>query len=324
LQPVRALGAAQVKWPRMSRLIMIMTWLARVAVSGLVFAGASGAQPGQTLEITSPTEGAVIYSGQTLAVTVKADASAFRSVTAYIPGNGARMAELAGPPYQFSIPVSPEIPSGPNKSLMAVGIPKSGGDPVYAAIDVDIERPDLPRRLKLNLEIIRFGFVGEEAPQSVTGVFADGSLAGLEDSTYTSYSSDTPAVATVDWRGMATAVAPGKANITITYAPPSIGSIAVRVPVTVPPPIVVSPPTSSLHASQTELFVASLAMNPNLDQSVRWSIYPALGSIDDTGLYAAPSSVAARESVTVTATSVADPTKSGSAKVWILPRLAKK
>ena len=70
--------------------------------------------------------------------------------------------------------------------------------------------------------------------------------------------------------------------------------------------------------------MASLAINPNLDQSVKWSIYPALGGIDDTGLYTAPSSVAARQSVTVTATSVADPTKSGSAKVWILPRLAKK
>jgi hypothetical protein len=180
----------------------------------------------------------MIYSGQTLAVTVKADASAFRSVTVYIPGNGAREAELAGPPYQFSIPVSPEIPSGPNKSLMAVGIPKSGGAPVYAAIDVDIERPDLPRRLKLNAGIVIFRYVGEELPLDVTGVFADSSLADLEHSTYASYTSDTPAVATVDWRGMVTVVAPGKANITITYAPPSIGSIAARVPVTVPPPLV--------------------------------------------------------------------------------------
>ena len=301
-----------------------VAWLARAASSGVVAVGASGALLSQPLQITAPAEGAVVYSGRPLTVTVDADPFAFESVMVFSPDTERRRTVLTAPPYRFAVTVSPETPSGPHKTISAMGIPRFGGNPIHTGIDVDIERPDLPRQLKLNLEIIRFGFVGEETPQSVTGVFADGSLAGLEDSTYTSYTSDTPAVATVDWRGMVTAVAPGKANITITYAPPSIGKIAVRVPVTVPPPIVVLPPTSSLRASQTEGFVASLAINPELDQSVRWSINPALGSIDDTGRYTAPSSVAARQSVTVTATSVADPTQSASAKVWILPRLAKK
>jgi hypothetical protein len=160
---------------------------------------------------------------------------------------------------------------------------------------------------------------GSEAPQSITGVFADGSLVGLEDSTYIAYSSDTPAVATVDWRGVVTAVAPGRATITITYATPSSGSILAKVPVAVPPPLLVLSESSFLYVSESEEFAAALAIDPNLDQSVKWSINPKMGSIDDTGDYTAPPSVALRQGVTVTATSVADPSISPSARVWILP-----
>jgi uncharacterized protein YjdB len=273
----------------------------------------------QTLQITAPADGALVYSGQTLTVTVNADPLAFQSVTVFSPDTEGKGTVLIAPPYQFSVAVSPETPSGPYKTILAMGIPPFGGSPVYTAIDVDIERPDLPQQLKLNLETIRFGFVGEEAPQSVTGVFADGSLVGLESSTYISYTSDTPAVATVDWRGMVTAVAPGKANITINYTTPSAGSISAQVPVTVPPPIVVLPSASSLYLSQSEPLAASLAIDPALDQSVTWSMSPQLGSIDQTGNYTAPSTVPSWTGVTVTATSVADPTKSASAQIWIFP-----
>jgi hypothetical protein len=126
---------------------------------------------------------------------------------------------LTAPPYRFSVPISPGTRSGPHKGIVVIGTPPFGGAPVYAGREVDIERPDLPRR-KLNLDSINFRFVGKELPQSITGVFADGSWAGIEDSTYLAYSSDTPAVATVDWRGVVTAVAPGKATITITYTTP--------------------------------------------------------------------------------------------------------
>jgi hypothetical protein len=60
-------------------------------------------------------------------------------------------------------------------------------------------------------------------------------------------------------------------------------------------------------------------MPPDVDPTVTWSISPQLGSIDQTGLYSAPSSVASWQGVTVTATSVADPTKSASAQVWVFP-----
>ena len=276
----------------------------------------------QTLKITSPADGAVVYAGETLTVTVQAEPSAFQSVFVSIGDKERQIIVLTAQPYQFSVRVSAETPSGPHKSVLAVGFPSNGGSPVYSSIDIDIERLDLPRKLQLELGSVHFGYVGEETPLGVTGVFADGSWVGLEDSAFTGYSSDTPTVATVDRRGMVTAVAPGHANITIKYTSPSGGSISARVPVGVPPPLVVLPNTSSLYTSQTEELAASLAIDPSLDHAVTWSIHPALGSIDNAGRYTAPAALSSWQGVTVTATSVADPKISGSAKVWVFPPIA--
>ena len=272
----------------------------------------------QNLRITSPKDGSVVYSGRDLEVTVEADPSVFRSVT--IMGLPGIPPVLTSPPYRFSIPVPSGTPSGPNSSFVALGVPRSGGSPVYSSVRVDVERAETPERLKLGLENVSFRFVGEEALMNVTGVFADGSLTGLEYSTYTTYSSDAPSVATVDARGDVTAVAPGNANITITYTAPSGKVLSAKVPATVPVPIVVLPKTSSVYPSQSEELAVTLAINPDLDQSVEWSLSPQLGHIDENGIYTAPDSVASRQKVIVKARCVADPTKSASAEVWILPR----
>ncbi len=61
-------------------------------------------------------------------------------------------------------------------------------------------------------------------------------------------------------------------------------------------------------------------MPPGVDTSVTWVPNPPLGSIDPTtGLYTAPSSIPSLQGITVTATSVADPTKTASATVWLFP-----
>ena len=50
-----------------------------------------------------------------------------------------------------------------------------------------------------------------------------------------------------------------------------------------------------------------------------WSTSPSVGTVSSTGLYTAPSTIASQQVVTVTATSVADPTKSASASVTLIP-----
>jgi uncharacterized protein (TIGR03437 family) len=86
----------------------------------------------------------------------------------------------------------------------------------------------------------------------------------------------------------------------------------------IPPPgfVQVSPTTVTLSASQTAQFTATLT--GFADNSVTWSLSPSVGSISN-GLYTAPSSISSSQAVTITATSVADPTKSGTATVQLTP-----
>jgi RHS repeat-associated protein len=79
----------------------------------------------------------------------------------------------------------------------------------------------------------------------------------------------------------------------------------------------VSPATSSLNAGQTQQFTATVN---DANTAVTWSISPTgAGSINSTGLYTAPATVTSPQTVTVTATSQADTSKSGSATVTLYP-----
>ena len=88
------------------------------------------------------------------------------------------------------------------------------------------------------------------------------------------------------------------------------------------PPVAVSvtPATATLTGGLTEQFTATVTNANPSETGVTWTIAPAgVGSINTSGLYTAPSSVTSQQTVTITATSVADPTKSASATVTLLP-----
>ena len=90
--------------------------------------------------------------------------------------------------------------------------------------------------------------------------------------------------------------------------------------VIVTPAITVSltPPVSSLAANQTVQFAATV--NGSLNQAVTWSVVPlGVGTVSPSGLYTSPAAVSSPQTVTVTATSVADPTKSASSSVALSP-----
>ena len=78
----------------------------------------------------------------------------------------------------------------------------------------------------------------------------------------------------------------------------------------------VSPSTTTLFSGQTQQFTATV--NNSANPAVTWTINPTgVGSISSTGLYTAPSSVTALQTVTITATSQADTSKSATATVTL-------
>ena len=75
-----------------------------------------------------------------------------------------------------------------------------------------------------------------------------------------------------------------------------------------------SPQTVSLSQNQTQQFIATVTGSANT--AVTWSLSPNMGTLV-AGLYTAPSSISVPQTVTVTATSQADPTQSASATVML-------
>jgi hypothetical protein len=72
----------------------------------------------------------------------------------------------------------------------------------------------------------------------------------------------------------------------------------------------------TLTQSQTQQFTATVTGTSNT--AVNWSINPVVGTVS-SGLYTAPGSIAGAQTVTVTATSVADGSKSASGTVSLTP-----
>jgi hypothetical protein len=286
----------------------------QIAALALIACGVVAGQA-PTLTITSPANGAVVPSGQTLTVTVAASGGNFQGV--WLGGNlDVIFQPVAGSSYQFTAVIPATTHSG-TYWLTAGGAVQPSAQVNEASISIDVERPDAPVALANDSRTLGLEYVGDSEYLLVDGTFADGSKVELQRSSLTTYASDNPAVATVDSTGLVTATGPGITNIKITN-----NGASTTVPVSVPQWVNVMPASISLNPSGTEQFVARVQMLPGTDLSVAWSIQPALGSIDGRGVYTAPFSVDSATRVVVTATSVADPTKSRSAEVLLLPPIA--
>ena len=79
----------------------------------------------------------------------------------------------------------------------------------------------------------------------------------------------------------------------------------------------ISPTTVSLNASQAQQFTASVTGSSNT--AVNWTFNPQIGTLTANGLYTAPASVTAAQTVNVIATSQADSTQSAVATVSLIP-----
>ena len=112
---------------------------------------------------------------------------------------------------------------------------------------------------------------------------------------------------------------PGPHTLTATAKDTSGNTASSSITVTVNNAVIsvtLTPVAVSLGQGQSQLFTASVANATN--QSVTWSINPAVGSILPTGAYTAPSTVTSAQTVTVTATSSANSSKVGTATINLI------
>jgi len=126
----------------------------------------------------------------------------------------------------------------------------------------------------------------------------------------------------------APATVPSPAQVTVkaasAFAPNSYRTATVTI--IRPVAVSISPTTAAVVAGNARQFIATVTGTTN--HNVTWSVTGkgcsgvACGTITATGLYGAPGSVPNPAEVTVTATSVVDPSKSSNATVTILPPVA--
>jgi hypothetical protein len=139
------------------------------------------------------------------------------------------------------------------------------------------------------------------------------------------------AVGMISTSGVFTApsAVPSPATVTVTAVsvadPAQSGSAQVTITTAAPPPapvgVSVAPATASLQTGATQDFTATVTNSSNA--TVTWRVNgvaggnATVGAISTSGVYSAPSMVPSPATVTVSAVSAADPTRSGSARVTI-------
>jgi hypothetical protein len=166
------------------------------------------------LQITSPADGAIVRPGQTVTVVVTPNSGAsFTRI--FVDGHfpiGASPA-VSAPPYQLSLPIPQEIAAG-SYPITAFGVRPGQNAGRSNSIKLDVE-PSLPvTAIRLDSKAITFKHVGDKIPVSVWGTFSDGSTMDITYSSGITYTMVNSTIATVDKRGVVTAVGHGSMSAT--------------------------------------------------------------------------------------------------------------
>ena len=187
-----------------------------LAVSFADFHATYGRQTQPALQISSPAEGTLVNTGQTISVSVSSPANlTFTSIAIIGPGGPADVNTSAPATFSLTIP-SNAVPG--SYLLTAVGKTSAGAAVFSKRVAIIVERPDTPTRLSNDIPAIPFQAPGDFEYLRISGTFPDGSVVNVTESTYLSFSSSNPAVATVNAKGLVRAVAPGKAIIEAAYS----------------------------------------------------------------------------------------------------------
>jgi beta-glucanase (GH16 family) len=112
-----------------------------------------------------------------------------------------------------------------------------------------------------------------------------------------------------------TGLAPGSVTLTVTLPGAQPASATAEVAGTLS--ISITPATVTLRPLQTQVFTTAISNSAN--PAVTWTLSPSVGSLSAAGIYTTPASISTAQTVTVKATSVADPAKSVTGIISLSP-----
>jgi hypothetical protein len=131
-------------------------------------------------------------------------------------------------------------------------------------------------------------------------------------------------VGTVSASGLYTAPATISAQQTVQLIATSVAdsaksavAVITLIPPAPPVSVSVSPASVSLGQGQSQQFAAAVTGATNT--AVTWSLSAPVGTVSASGLYTAPATISAQQTVQVIATSVADPSRRASASITLTP-----
>jgi Chitobiase/beta-hexosaminidase C-terminal domain/FG-GAP-like repeat len=169
------------------------------------------------LEIVSPVSGAIMNPGETVSVSVQSiGGNSYSNAIAIGSAPMGFGSLLSAVPGQSSLAIPSNIPLGAYP-LTASGITASGQTVDSDSISIDVERSDLPNTISAIMPSMTFRAPGGTAPLILNAVFADGSVLDVTRSSYVTYSSATPSVASIGSNGIVTALSPGYGILTAAY-----------------------------------------------------------------------------------------------------------
>jgi uncharacterized protein (DUF1800 family) len=292
----------------------------RIAISltgilALLLAGCSGltssewAPHNQGISI-SPSTG-TLRGGATQAFTTKTTETLTWSVNGVVGGNATTGTISSSGQY-----TAPEFP--PASNSVSITATEISDNTKTATATLTLQNP-LPQITAVSPAAISVGAF----TVTINGAhFATGAAAQLNGATLTTTRvSSTQLTAT----GNITSSQIGNVMFTVKNPDPGgAGSASMSAQVTNTPAITIqiAPGSASLHPGGTQAFSAAVTGTAN--SAVTWSVNTpgggstTLGFISSQGTYSAPAGVPNPNTITVTATSVADPTKSSSATVTLL------
>jgi len=277
--------------------------LAFEILMGVLLGNAQQKRP--SLQIASPVEGTVVSPGQSISITVISPTNTPFTSVVVVGEDPLGMTDSTDVlPAQFSLTIPQQIGLRTYTLTAEGGGVTSDGKPISSnAVQIDVERPDLPIHLNSSKKQIAFASQGGREPIGIQAAFADGAYLLVTRSSRLAFASSNPAVATVDGYGEVKPVAAGNATITATYTVAG-QSVSISVPVNVPQTAINSSP-HSLNFGDQNLGTSSspqLLALTNASNNSRLMVGPLgiLGDFSETDDCATLSPIAAGAGCTAT------------------------